>query len=275
MKIKLWVIHALLILFILLFFAPLYVAIIAASHQGDTFLQGNLPLIPGGYFWHNIKTVLWQGVASTGSASVFTMLANSLCMALLIAIGKVAMALMSAFVLVYFEFRFKSIVFAMIFMTMMLPVEVRIVPTFQVVVALNWLNSFAGLTLPLMASATATFLFRQFFKTLPMSLVHAAKMDGAGPIRFFIDMIVPLSKTPITALFIIMFVYGWNQYLWPMIITTQTDKSTIVMGMKALVGVADQIPQWHLIMSTALIALIPPCAVVLVLQKWFEKGLTH
>ncbi|WP_367605910.1 sn-glycerol-3-phosphate ABC transporter permease UgpE [Legionella sp. W05-934-2] len=275
MKKRLLLIHILLISFILIFFAPIYVAVIAASHQGDTFLQGNLPLLPGGYFWHNIKTVLWQGVISTGSASVFTMLMNSFLMAMLIAFGKVIMALMTAFVLVYFEFRFKSVVFAMIFMTMMLPVEVRIVPTFQVVVALDWLNSFAGLTLPLMASATATFLFRQFFKSLPSSLVHAAKMDGAGPFRFFIDMVVPLSKTPMTALFIIMFVYGWNQYLWPMIITTMTDKSTIVMGMKALVGVADQIPQWHLIMSTALIALLPPCAVVLILQKWFEKGLTH
>lgn len=272
---KLWLIHVLLIMFILLFFAPLYVAIIAASHQSDTFLHGHLPLFPGGYFFQNIKTVFLQGIASTGSASVLTMLFNSLCMALLIATGKVAMALMSAFVLVYFEFRYKSVVFAMIFMTMMLPVEVRIVPTFQVVVALDWLNSFAGLTLPLMASATATFLFRQFFKTLPSSLVHAAKLDGAGPLRFFIDMVIPLSKTPITALFVIMFVYGWNQYLWPMIITTQPDKATVVMGMKALVGVADQIPQWHLIMSTALIALIPPCAVVLILQKWFEKGLTH
>lgn len=275
MKIRPLMIHALLIFFIVLFFIPLYVAIITASHQGETFLQGNLPLVPGGHFWQNIETVLWHGVQSTGSASVFSMLFNSFCMALLVAVGKVTMALMSAFVLVYFEFRFKSIIFAMIFMTMMLPVEVRIVPTFQVVVALDWLNSFAGLTLPLMASATATFLFRQFFRTLPSSLVHAAKMDGAGPLRFFIDMIIPLSKTPMAALFIIMFVYGWNQYLWPMIITTHNDKSTIVMGMHALVGVADQIPQWHLIMCSALIALIPPCAVVLVLQKWFEKGLTH
>ncbi len=275
MKNQQWLVHALLIIFIVIFFIPLYVAIITASYQGDTFLQGNLPLLPGGHFWQNMQTVLWQGVQSTGSASVFIMMFNSLCMALLIAAGKVTMALMSSFVLVFFEFRFKSVIFTMIFMTMMLPVEVRIVPTFQVVVALDWLNSFAGLTLPLMASATATFLFRQFFRTLPVSLVHAAKMDGAGPLRFFIDMIIPLSKTPMTALFIIMFVYGWNQYLWPMIITTQNDKSTIVMGMHALVGVADQIPQWHLIMCTALIALIPPCAVVLLLQKWFEKGLTH
>ena len=163
--------------------------------------------------------------------------------------------------------------FALIFSTMMLPVEVRIVPTFQVIASFGWLNTFAGLTLPLMASATATFLFRQFFKTVPMELVDASKLDGAGPLRFFIDILLPLSKPQLAALFIIMFVYGWNQYLWPLVITTDTTMATIVMGIRSLAGVADQVPQWHYIMTVALIAMLPPCLVVITLQRWFEKGL--
>lgn len=157
----------------------------------------------------------------------------------------------------------------------MLPVEVRIVPTFQVIATFGWLNSFAGLSLPLMASATATFLFRQFFKTIPKELVDAATLDGAGPLRFFKDILLPLSRTQIAALFIILFVYGWNQYLWPLLITTDSNMSTIVMGIRYLAGVADQIPQWHFIMTIALIALLPPCLVVLVMQRWFERGLIH
>ena len=180
---------------------------------------------------------------------------------------------MSAFALVYFNFPWKKLCFALIFSTMMLPVEVRIVPTFQVIASFGWLNSYAGLTLPLMASATATFLFRQFFKTIPTSLVDAAKLDGAGPLRFFIDMMLPLSKPQMAALFITMFVYGWNQYLWPLVMTTDSDMATVVMGIRYLAGVADQLPQWHYIMTMALIALLPPCLVVLILQRWFEKGL--
>jgi sn-glycerol 3-phosphate transport system permease protein len=194
-------------------------------------------------------------------------------MAFVIALGKITLALTSAYALVYFDFPFKKTCFALIFATMMLPVEVRIVPTFQVVASFGLLNSFSGLTLPLLASATGTFLFRQFFKTIPKELVDASKMDGAGPIRFFIDVVLPLSVPQIAALFVILFVYGWNQYLWPLLITTETKMATIVMGIRYLAGVADQVPEWHYIMSVALIALIPPCMVVLFMQRWFEKGL--
>ncbi|MBA3537472.1 MAG: sn-glycerol-3-phosphate ABC transporter permease UgpE [Tatlockia sp.] len=267
--------HSALIIFIVLLFAPLYLAIVAASHEGEAMMHAPLPIWPGTSFLHNLKTVLVEGLAATGGQPIWQMLLNSLLMAVLIAAGKIFLALISAFALVYFQFPYKRLLFALIFSTMMLPVEVRIVPTFQVIASFGWLNSFAGLSLPLMASATATFLFRQFFKTIPQELVDAAKLDGAGPLRFFYDILLPLSKTQIAALFIILFVYGWNQYLWPLVITTDTNMATIVMGIRYLAGVADQIPQWHYIMTVALIALFPPCLVVITMQRWFEKGLTH
>lgn len=270
---KLFVSYALCWLFIATMFLPLYLAIVAASHQGDVLMHTPIPVLPGISLLQNFKMVLFSGLAATGGKPVLPMLLNSFIMALLIAVGKVIMALFSAFSLVYFQFRFKKMCFALIFLTLMLPVEVRIVPTFQVVASLGWLNSYAGLTLPLMASATATFLFRQFFQSVPGELVEAAKLDGAGPVRFFIDILLPLSKPQMAALFIIMFVYGWNQYLWPLVITTDTKMATIVMGIHYLAGVADQIPQWHYIMTVSLIALLPPCVVVIVLQRLFEKGL--
>jgi sn-glycerol 3-phosphate transport system permease protein len=267
--------HSALIAFIVLLFVPLYLAIVAASHEGEAMMHAPLPIWPGTAFLHNLKTVLVEGLAATGGQPIWQMLLNSLLMAVLIAAGKIFLALISAFALVYFQFPYKRLLFALIFSTMMLPVEVRIVPTFQVIASFGWLNSFAGLSLPLMASATATFLFRQFFKTIPQELVDAAKLDGAGPLRFFYDILLPLSKPQIAALFIILFVYGWNQYLWPLVITTDTNMATIVMGIRYLAGVADQIPQWHYIMTVALIALFPPCLVVITMQRWFEKGLTH
>lgn len=268
-------VHAFLIGFILLLFTPLYLAIVAASHDGAAIMQAPLPVLPGSSFFHNMKTVLIDGIAATGGVPIWHMLINSLLMAVLIASGKIALALFSAFALVYFDLPFKKCIFAIIFSTMMLPVEVRILPTFQVVASLGWLNTFTGLTFPLMASATATFLFRQFFKTLPRELVDAAKLDGASPWRFFWDILLPLTKTQIAALFIILFVYGWNQYLWPLVITTDTNMATIVMGIRYLAGVADQIPQWHYIMCVALLAMLPPCIVVITMQRWFLKGLIH
>ncbi|MDP3267563.1 MAG: sn-glycerol-3-phosphate ABC transporter permease UgpE [Legionella sp.] len=265
--------HGFLLIFVLLMLLPLYLAIVAASNEGAVMMQSKLPLIPGSSFIKNMKTVLFDGLAVTGGEPITLMLFNSLLMALGISFGKIILALGSAFALVYFDFPYKKTCFALIFATMMLPVEVRIVPTFQVVASFGLLNTFSGLTLPLLASATGTFLFRQFFKTIPKELVDAAKLDGAGPIRFFFDMVLPLSKTQISALFVILFVYGWNQYLWPLVITTETRMATIVMGIKYLAGVADQIPQWHYIMAVALIALMPPCLVVLLMQRWFEKGL--
>ncbi|MBA2656256.1 MAG: sn-glycerol-3-phosphate ABC transporter permease UgpE [Tatlockia sp.] len=269
------VVHSLLICFIVLLFIPLYLAIVAASHEGTALMHAPLPILPGNSFFHNFKTVMVSGLAATGGQPIWQMLLNSFFMAVLIAAGKIMLALFSAFALVYFQFPWKRLFFALIFSTMMLPVEVRIVPTFQVIASFGWLNSFAGLSLPLMASATATFLFRQFFKTIPQELSDAAKLDGAGPLRFFYDILLPLSKTQIASLFIILFVYGWNQYLWPLVITTDTNMATIVMGIRYLAGVADQIPQWHYIMTVALIALLPPCLVVITMQRWFEKGLTH
>lgn len=260
-------------MFIFFMFMPLYLALIAASHSGADMMQAPLPVLPGKLLFTNIKTVLSHGLSVTGGESIAHLLLNSLIMAFLIALGKVTLALLSAFAMVFFEFPFKKTCFALIFTTMMLPVEVRIVPTFQVMAAFGWLNSFAGLTLPLMASATATFLFRQFFKTIPSELVDAATLDGAGPLRFFMDIVLPLSRPQIAALFVIMFVYGWNQYIWPLVMTTDTTMSTIVMGIRYLSGVADQIPQWHYIMTIALIALLPPCLVIITLQRWFEKGL--
>lgn len=265
--------HGAIWVFIVWMFLPLYLAVVAASHDAAAMMQAPLPVWPGHFFIHNVKTVLREGLVATGGAPIMPMLWNSFWMATLIAVGKVALALCSAFALVYFAFPLKKLCFALIFATMMLPVEIRIVPTFQLVASFGWLDTFAGLTLPLIASATATFLFRQFFKTVPTSLVDAAKLDGASPLRFFIDILLPLSKPQIASLFIIMFVYGWNQYLWPLVITNDASMATIVMGIRSLAGVADQIPQWHYIMTVALIALLPPCLVVVILQRWFEEGL--
>lgn len=265
--------HGVLTLFIMIMMLPLYLAIVAASHEGSAMMQSQLPFLPGTSFLKNIKTVFNQGLSVTGGEPVTVMLINSLIMALGITVGKIILSLTSAFALVYFDFPFKKSCFALIFATMMLPVEVRIVPTFQVIATFGLLNSFSGLTLPLLASATGTFLFRQFFKTIPKELVDAAKLDGAGPVRFFFDVVLPLSKTQISALFVILFVYGWNQYLWPLVITTETKMATVVMGIRYLAGVADQVPEWHYIMTVALIALIPPCLVVMLMQRWFEKGL--
>ncbi|USQ12583.1 sn-glycerol-3-phosphate ABC transporter permease UgpE [Legionella lytica] len=265
--------HGFLTLFILLMLLPLYLAIVAASHDGSAMMHSSLPMIPGTLLLKNLKAVLSEGLSVTGGEPVTAMLFNSLAMALAIALGKIILALGSAFALVYFDFPFKKLCFALIFATMMLPVEVRIVPTFQVVASFGLLNSFTGLTLPLFVSATGTFLFRQFFKTVPAELVDAAKLDGAGAVRFFFDILLPLSKTQIASLFVILFVYGWNQYLWPLVITTETKMATVVMGIRYLAGVADQVPQWHYIMTIALVALIPPCLVVMLMQRWFEKGL--
>lgn len=272
-KIKAMFAHSFLILFILLLFLPIYLAVVAASHEATAMMHAPLPLFPGHHFFSNLSDIFSSGLDVTGGVPLKQMLFNSLIMALLIAVGKIILASGSAYALVYFDFPAKSFCFALIFATMMLPVEVRIVPTFQITASLGMLNSFSGLTLPLMASATATFLFRQFFKTVSPSLVDAAKIDGAGPFRFFWHILLPISRTQIMALFVILFVYGWNQYLWPLVITSDPQQATIVMGIKYVSGVADQIPQWNYIMCMAIVAFIPPCLVVLLMQYWFEKGL--
>jgi sn-glycerol 3-phosphate transport system permease protein len=265
--------HGFLLFFVGLFFVPLYIALVCASHTTESLLTTNFPVLPSLHLFSNIKEVLCYGFSATGGDPVWKMLLNSLIMALIIALGKIFLAITSAFALVYFNLPGKRASFALIFITMMLPIEVRIVPTFHLVANLKMLDSYMGLTVPLLASATATFLFRQFFKTIPQSLTEAAKLDGAGPLQFFWHIVLPLSKNQMIALFIVMFIYGWNQYLWPLIITTEPSMSTIVMGIHYMAGAADQVPQWNLIMAVALIALAPPCALVIILQRWFEQGL--
>jgi len=190
-------------------------------------------------------------------------------------VGKIAISLLSAYAIVYFRFPFRMGFFWMIFLTLMLPVEVRILPTFDVITRLDMLNSYWGLTVPLIASATATFLFRQFFLTVPDELVEAARIDRAGPLRFFRDILLPLSRTNIAALFIILFIFGWNQYLWPLIVTTEEDLYTVVMGIQRMINAGEALPVWHYIMGTAVLGMIPPVIVVLAMQRLFVKGLVE
>jgi sn-glycerol 3-phosphate transport system permease protein len=234
-----------------------------------------MSLIPGTNLIESYRTALFGGQSEYGSriAPVAPMMWTSLLSALTIAIGKIIISLLSAFAFVYFRFPGRTLCFWMIFVTLMLPVEVRIGPTYEVVSNLGMLNTFAGLTVPLVASATATFLFRQFFLTVPDELVEAARIDGAGPIRFFLDVLIPLSATSIAALFVIQFIYGWNQYLWPLLVTTDESRYPIVMGIKRMISGGDAANEWNVIMATAILAMLPPALVVLFMQKWFVKGL--
>jgi sn-glycerol 3-phosphate transport system permease protein len=237
-------------------------------------VQTPMPLLPGGQLVHNYLAALTGSEKGPGSgAPVGRMMWVSLVTALVISIGKIAISLLSAFAIVYFRFPFRMFFFWAIFVTLMLPVEVRIFPTYQVVSDLGMLNTYAGLTIPLIASATATFLFRQFFMTVPDELVEAARMDGAGPMRFFKDVLVPLSATSIAALFVIQFIYGWNQYLWPLLMATNEDMYPVVIGIKRMISGGDAAQQWNLVMATAMLAMIPPALVVILMQKWFVKGL--
>ena len=252
---------------------PVWIAFVASTHPLDRLAHSPIPLLPGDQLWENYSTALSEGVGSAKRVPVRQMMTNSLIMALVISTGKIAISITSAFAIVYFRFPFRSAVFWIIFATLMLPVEVRIVPTFKVVAQLGILNSYVGLTLPLVASATATFLFRQFFLSVPRELAEAAQIDGAGPLRFFVSILLPLSRTNIAALFVILFIFGWNQYLWPLLITTEESYSTIVMSIQRMTTVADADVQWHLVMATAMLAIIPPTCVVLILQRLFVKGL--
>jgi len=267
--------HITLILGVLIVAFPIWITFVAATHDAVRMTQVPLPLLPGDQFFINLKTVLFEGIGGSGAVPVWLMLFNSLIMAMLIAIGKITISLLSAFAIVYFRFPFRMGFFWMIFMTLMLPVEVRILPTFEVVANLGMLNSYWGMTVPLIASATATFMFRQVFLTIPDELLEAARVDGAGPMRFFWDILIPLSRTNIAALFVILFIFGWNQYLWPLLITTDSGYFTVVMGIKQMLESAEQAPVWHLIMMTALLAMLPPIIVVLSMQKMFVKGLTE
>ena len=254
---------------------PLYVTFVASTLTLDQILTVPMPLIPGDQLVNNYSQVLLAGSTRGASAPVGRMMINSGIMALVIAFGKIAISIISAFAIVYFRFPLRNFFFWMIFITLMLPVEVRIIPTFKVVADLGMLDSYAGLTLPLIASATATFLFRQFFFTIPDELAEAARMDGAGPMRFFWDVVLPLSKTSIAALFVIQFIYGWNQYLWPLLITTQESMYTTVIGIKRMISGGDAATEWNLVMATAILAMVPPALVVILMQRWFVKGLVE
>ncbi|MFI0473647.1 sn-glycerol-3-phosphate ABC transporter permease UgpE [Halomonas sp. HMF6819] len=267
--------HAVLILGVLVVAFPVYVAFIASTHEPGAFVRGVLPLTPGDNLWDTYSQMLGSGWQVAGAPPLWLMLGNSTIMALTIAIGKIAISILSAFAIVYFRFRFRLLAFWIIFITLMLPVEVRIIPTYAVVANLGMLNSYAGLTLPLIASATATFLFRQFFMTVPEELMEASRVDGAGPMKFFKDILLPVSITNIAALFVIMFIYGWVQYLWPLLVTTDEDFYTVVLGIKRLMASSDRVPAWNLIMATVMLAMVPPVMVVLLMQKLFVKGLTE
>ena len=266
--------HAVLVTGVLVVAFPLYLTFVASTQTAQAIVQAPMPLLPGSQLLENYAAA-WNGTGggSGSKAPVGHMMLVSLISALMIAIGKIAISLLSAFAIVYFRFPFRMFFFWAIFITLMLPVEVRISPTYKVVSDLGMLNSYAGLTIPLIASATATFLFRQFFLTVPEELVEAARMDGAGPMRFFKDILLPLSKTSIAALFVIQFIYGWNQYLWPLLVTTNENMYPVVIGIKRMISAGDSEMQWNVVMATAVLAMLPPALVVMLMQKWFVKGL--
>ena len=266
--------HGVLILGLIVISFPIYIAFVASTHAVEDLIATVQPWF-GGQLIENYLTVLRSGKQTAGGVPVSTMMFNSLIMALGITVGKIMISIISAYAIVFFRFPFRMFFFWIIFLTLMLPVEVRILPTYKVVADLGLLNTYAGLTLPLIASATATFLFRQFFLTVPDELVEAARVDGAGPVRFFLTILLPLSRTNIAALSVILFIYGWNQYLWPLLITTDTDMTTIVMGIQRMLFVADAVPEWNLTMATAMLAMLPPVVVVLVMQRQFVKGLVE
>jgi len=267
--------HFLLILGVAIIAFPIWVTFVAATHDAVRMTQIPLPLWPGDQFFVNLDQALNKGISGGANNGVAMMMLNSLIMAMMIAVGKISISLLSAFAIVYFRFPFRMGFFWMIFITLMLPVEVRIIPTFEVVAKLNMLNTYWGLSVPLIASATATFMFRQTFLTIPDELLEAARIDGAGPMRFFFDILLPMSRTNIAALFVILFIYGWNQYLWPLLVTTDQSMFTIVTAIKQMLEAAEQAPEWNIIMMTTLLAMLPPIAVVILMQKLFVKGLTE
>ncbi len=252
---------------------PVYLAFVASTQTAEAVEAAPMSLIPGDLLVENYRKVLFVGGDVGSRAPVGRMMFVSLTMAVGIAVGKIIISLLSAFAIVYFRFPLRNFFFWMIFITLMLPVEVRITPTYEVMSDLGLLNTFPGLIMPLIASATATFLFRQFFLTVPDELAEAARIDGAGPMRFFFTILVPLSVTNIAAMFVIQFIYGWNQYLWPLLITTSEDMYPIVIGIKRMIGGGDAANEWNLVMATAILAMIPPAIVVVLMQRWFLKGL--
>jgi sn-glycerol 3-phosphate transport system permease protein len=264
--------YVVLIIGVLVIALPVYVTFAASTQTAEQVQQAPMSLLPGAHLFENYSHVLTGGAGETRQA-VSKMLFNSLVMAMGVSLGKITVSLLSAFALIYFRIPFKKTVFWLIFFTLMLPVEVRILPTYKVMADLNLIDTYTGLTLPLMASATATFLFRQFFLTVPEELTEASRIDGAGPMRFFWHILLPLSKTNIAAMFVILFIFGWNQYLWPLLMTTNESLYTVVIGIRRMISGGDAATDWNLVMATAMLAMVPPILVVVFMQKWFVKGL--
>ena len=267
--------HVSLLLCIAVLALPIYVTFVASTTTMDEIVSPPLPLVPGGQLFENYSEALNRGVTQLASIPVARMMWNSLVMALLISVGKIVISILSAYAIVYFRFPFRMLCFWTIFITLMLPVEVRILPTYEVAADLGLLNNYAGLSVPLIASATATFLFRQFFLTVPDELVEAARTDGAGPLRFFWDILLPLSRTNIAALFVILFIFGWNQYLWPLLITTEAEMTTIVIGINQMIAPGEDQTNWPVVMATTMLAMLPPILVVVSMQRLFVKGLVE
>ncbi len=267
--------HLVVLLGVIVIAFPVWMTFVASTHSQQTMLQSPIPLLPGPHLIENYTKVLTEGYGRVGSTSVTLTLTNSLVMALGVAIGKIAISIISAFAIVYFRFPGRMYFFWAIFITLMLPVEVRIVPTYGVVANLGMLDSYGGLIIPLIASATATFLFRQFFLSVPDELTEAARVDGASPMRFFWDILLPMSRTSIAALFVIQFIYGWNQYLWPLLITTKESYYTVVMAVTRQANVVDSVPSWNLLMAMAMLAMLPPVLVVVFMQRQFVRGLVE
>ncbi len=265
--------HAVLVIGCLIIAFPIYITFVASTHTLED-ITTSFPLFPGDQFVENYTRALSVGSKDVG-ATVGTMMFNSMIMALGITFGKIFISLLAAYAIVYFKFPFRMFFFWLIFITLMLPVEVRILPTYKVAADLKMLDSYSGLIFPLIASATATFLFRQFFLTIPDELCEAARIDGAGPIRFFFDVLLPMSRTSIAALFVILFIYGWNQYLWPLLITNDESYYTVLIGIKRMLDVGEGQAEWHIIMASAMLAMIPPVLVVIFMQKQFVKGMTE
>jgi sn-glycerol 3-phosphate transport system permease protein len=269
--------HAVLIAGVLFMLVPIYVALLAASHTLPEVLQGRMGWLPGDQLLRNVTAAIMTGpktLMTGGSAPLRELMFNSFVMAISITLGKIATSLLAAFAIVYFRFPFRKVAFWLIFITLMLPVEVRILPTYKVVSDLGMIDTYAGLTLPLIASATATFLFRQFFMSIPDELAEAARIEGAGSLRFLWDVVIPLSRTNIAALFVILFIYGWNQYLWPLLVSTKVDTQTVVVSIGRMMQAPEAGQEWPIVMTSALLAMVPPVLVVVLMQRWFVKGLT-
>ena len=270
--------HLILILGMVFMSTPVWIAFMSSTHAPETLFRDGLQFWFGGHFFETYKEVLFVAGGVMKKVTATRMLMNSMILGVGFAVGKVIISMLAAYAIVYFRFRLAMPLFWIIFMTLLLPLEVRIVPSYGVVAGMGLLDTYTGLILPLIASATGTFFFRQFFRSVPDEFLEAARLDGATPFRFFIDILVPLSKTMIAAILIIMFVVGWNQYLWPLLMTTQENQYTIVIGIKQIYQVLSEggeLPQFHKAFALTILATLPPVLVVVVFQHWFVKGLVE